>query len=225
MIRHLFLGPGVDLGLIMPSTNDYREWSETLILIMQVMQRPGTSLVTAICCGVWGFLRSRGLGYAEVGLNYEKVIQQKEYWRIATSQLSHVELLHLVFNISALWSFGFLEEVSGPHQGTVYYIQTSVLLLVLSGLVSSQSSLSALICSTAGRSISATLVVNQPATRSWLGWAPTVGFSTACLLLVYNFPLHVCRPMSWHEQRIWASASVNFIIGRPEGPWTTIVKK
>ncbi len=35
-----------------------------------------------------------------------KVVSQRELWRCAACQLSHIDLLHLLFNLSALWSIG-----------------------------------------------------------------------------------------------------------------------
>ncbi len=55
-----------------------------------------------LLCGVYLLLSSRGVGYAEVGLSYEAAVQRLQLWRILTAQLSHVELLHLLFNISSL---------------------------------------------------------------------------------------------------------------------------
>lgn len=42
-------------------------------------------------CAIW-----------QVGLSYESAVQQLQLWRIVTAQLSHVELLHLLFNVSSL---------------------------------------------------------------------------------------------------------------------------
>ena len=55
---------------------------------------------------------------------------------MAVPQVSHVDFLHLLFNGSALWSLGTVEALgAAAGYGTAYYLQTSLLLLVLSGAV------------------------------------------------------------------------------------------
>lgn len=104
----------------------------------QALEQPGTSAMTAVLCGVYLFLTSRGIGYPEVGLSFEQAVQQLQLWRIVTAQLSHVEALHLLLNVSSLWSLGGVESAGGPagKSGTLYYLQTSAILLILSGVVS-----------------------------------------------------------------------------------------
>ena len=61
------------------------------------------------------------------------------------AQLSHVELLHLLFNLTTLWSIGDFEAGDGfaAKGGVAYYVRMSVTLLLLSGVVRT----SALFCS------------------------------------------------------------------------------
>lgn len=58
-------------------------------------------------------------------------------WRVLTAQLSHIELLHLIFNCSSLWSLGYLERAGwrASQHTSLQYLGTSLLLLVLSGIV------------------------------------------------------------------------------------------
>ncbi|CAL8461946.1 g1477 [Coccomyxa elongata] len=105
-------------------------------ILFQVLERPATSVVSTLLAAVYFYITSHTIGYAEVGLNYEQAVQKLELWRIVTAQLSHVELLHLLFNVSTLWSLGVVEESgSGARSGTLYYFQTSLVLLIFSGLV------------------------------------------------------------------------------------------
>ena len=59
-----------------------------------------------------------------------------------TAQLSHVELLHLLFNLTTLWSIGDFEASDGfaAKGGFAYYVEMSAILLLLSGVVSPLSS-------------------------------------------------------------------------------------
>jgi membrane associated rhomboid family serine protease len=94
--------------------------------------------VAALLIGIYLYIVSRGIGYAEVGLSYDQAIRKLELWRIFTAQLSHVELLHLLFNLSTLWSLGAVETRDGMafKISSLSYLHTSLILLIFSGLVS-----------------------------------------------------------------------------------------
>ena len=96
-----------------------------------MVQRPLTSGVIGILCAVYFYIKSRQLGYNDVGLSYDRAIHQGELWRILTGQLSHIDLIHLLFNVSSLWSLGSLEV----QRGHADYCQTSLVLLLCSGAV------------------------------------------------------------------------------------------
>lgn len=108
------------------------------------MEHPGTAAVIVICLAVYVYLHAARLGYEDVGLSYDHAVQHGEVWRIFTSQLSHIEALHLLFNISSLWSLREVEharwsrstsiEEDSPST-TLHYLHTSFLLMVFSGLV------------------------------------------------------------------------------------------
>lgn len=69
--------------------------------------------------------------------SYDTGLKDQQLWRIATSQLSHVDLLHLIFNLSVLWTVGFVEAV--PEAGTGYYVNITCWLLLFTGLVRAPS--------------------------------------------------------------------------------------
>lgn len=57
------------------------------------------------------------------GANVRSFIQQGEYWRLFTSEFVHIGLLHLLFNMYALFYIGFfLEPVIGSINFTIYYL-------------------------------------------------------------------------------------------------------
>ena len=100
--------------------------------MLQIVQRPVTSTLAAVCTGIWLWLSHKQLGYAEVGLNYERFVHDQQFWRIVTSQFSHVDFIHLLFNMASLWSMGFFENGG---QNSVVYLQQSLWLLVGTGMV------------------------------------------------------------------------------------------
>ena len=100
---------------------------------MQIVERPVTSTLAAVCTGIWLWLSQKQLGYADVGLNYERFFHDQQYWRVITSQFSHVDFIHLLFNMASLWSIGFFENGG---QNSIVYLQQSLWLLVGTGMVS-----------------------------------------------------------------------------------------
>lgn len=102
-------------------------------MFMEMVDAPATSLVITFCTLFWIYISHKRLGYEQLGMSYNSVVLDGEYWRLLVSQISHVELLHLVFNMSSLWSLGFVERDSS--MGTAYYIKVTLLLLLFSELV------------------------------------------------------------------------------------------
>ena len=100
---------------------------------MQIADRPVTSILAVVCTAVWLWLSQKQLGYAEVGLNYQRFVHDQQFWRLVTSQFSHVDFIHLLFNMASLWSIGFFENGG---QNSIVYLQQSLWLLVGTGLVS-----------------------------------------------------------------------------------------
>jgi membrane associated rhomboid family serine protease len=100
------------------------------------VERPATSAIIVLCSGIWIFIQQHGISYEDVGLIYERLVGQKEYWRIFSSQLSHIDFLHLIFNLSALWSLGVAEAYGAAlGMGTAYYVHNTLLLFILSAAV------------------------------------------------------------------------------------------
>ena len=100
-------------------------------LIYEMLEKPASSSVIGVCSLIWYLIQKRGVGYADVGLSYEAAMEGGQYWRIITSAFSHVSVVHLVFNMSALWSLGAVEQLLGFQ----YYLHYTVVLVVLSGLL------------------------------------------------------------------------------------------
>mmetsp|Transcript_31999 Transcript_31999/g.51683 ORF Transcript_31999/g.51683 Transcript_31999/m.51683 type:complete len:267 (-) Transcript_31999:552-1352(-) len=99
-------------------------------ILFDVVQQPVTTCVIAICCAICLYCFQKGLGYEDVGINLERILRG-EWWRMLTSSLTHISLLHLLFNMSSTWNLGFLEVYLGPW----IYIKYSLILLFLSSLL------------------------------------------------------------------------------------------
>lgn len=103
-------------------------------LLLDAWERPFTSCVVVVCSSVWYYLHANGLGYDSVGMSYTKVVGQRQYWRCITASFSHVSLLHLLFNMSSLWSLGAVEQMGGGEGGgpwgSGWYVRYTLVMLV-----------------------------------------------------------------------------------------------
>ncbi|KAL0456259.1 UNVERIFIED_CONTAM: RHOMBOID-like protein 13 [Sesamum latifolium] len=103
-------------------------------LFYEIWEKPATSCIIGICCAIWFYIQKHNIGYSHVGLSYETAVEG-HHWRIITSAFSHISILHLVFNMSALWSLGIIEQLRHIGLGVEYYLHYTILLVVLSGLL------------------------------------------------------------------------------------------
>ncbi|KAL0387967.1 UNVERIFIED_CONTAM: RHOMBOID-like protein 13 [Sesamum radiatum] len=103
-------------------------------LFYEIWEKPATSCIIGICSAIWFYIQKNNIGYSHVGLSYETAVEG-HHWRIITSAFSHVSILHLVFNMSALWSLGIIEQLRHIGLGVEYYLHYTILLVVLSGLL------------------------------------------------------------------------------------------
>lgn len=81
--------------------------------IGQLMNRPITSLLLAIIFYYAYYLWSERVAVDDVSYSYERVVTNKEYWRMVTASFAHFDLLHLGFNTMALYQLGENELVYG----------------------------------------------------------------------------------------------------------------
>ncbi|XP_074574458.1 RHOMBOID-like protein 13 [Curcuma longa] len=103
-------------------------------LIFEILEKPATSCVITLCSAIWFYIQKKNIGYANVGLSYETAIEG-QYWRIVTSAFSHISVVHLVFNMSALWSLGVVEQLGHLGLGIGFYLRYTLVLILVSGLL------------------------------------------------------------------------------------------
>ncbi|KAJ8639386.1 hypothetical protein MRB53_016080 [Persea americana] len=101
-------------------------------LFYEILQKPATSCIIGICSAIWFYIQKKNIGYAQVGVSYDTAVDG-HYWRMITSAFSHISVLHLVFNMSALWSLGVVEQLGHIGLGVEFYLQYTLVLVVLSG--------------------------------------------------------------------------------------------
>ena len=66
-------------------------------------------------------------------MNYDTAVEW-QHWRLITLDFSHINILHLIFNMSAPWSLGVIESLG--HLGLVvkFYLHYTLVFVILSGL-------------------------------------------------------------------------------------------
>ena len=64
--------------------------SEAGTLRIQVLHRPATSLTCTLLGAIYLYIATKGIGYDQVGLSYEKAVGRCEFWRIITGMTQHV---------------------------------------------------------------------------------------------------------------------------------------
>lgn len=94
-------------------------------------RKPLTSATCVLLIAVWAWLSHRRLGYVDCGFNYDQVVGHQQYWRLLTSTVSHIDIVHLLFNVTGLWSLGYAELLLGSWQWTTI----TLLLMVLTNAV------------------------------------------------------------------------------------------
>ncbi|KAI3973326.1 hypothetical protein MKX01_020701 [Papaver californicum] len=101
-------------------------------LFYEIWEKPATSCIIGICSAIWVYIQKKNIGYSHVGLNYDSALEG-HHWRIITSAFSHISVIHLVFNMSALWSLGVVENLDVMGLGVEFYLHYTLVLVVLSG--------------------------------------------------------------------------------------------
>jgi len=81
-----------------------------------------------------GLMQPDGAALVKWGTNYGPLTLEGEWWRLFTSLFLHFGLLHLLFNMWALWSLG---QITEKLYGSVYFL----VLYIFAGLCGSVASL------------------------------------------------------------------------------------
>eukprot|EP00976_Prorocentrum_cordatum_P112653 1195571-Prorocentrum_minimum.AAC.4 len=100
-------------------------------IIYDVIERPISSVVICVCTCVWVYLNGHSVGYEHVGFSYHAVVHNGEYWRCISATFSHISILHLIFNMTSLWSLGVVEGMAAQGLGEIVYLKYTLVLIVM----------------------------------------------------------------------------------------------
>ena len=93
--------------------------------------QPVTSILVLIICSIALYIHYKQIPPESITVSYEKVIYNREYYRIFTASLSHLDMWHLVFNVIGLYGVGMLER----EYGSINYLSFSIALVPLTIVV------------------------------------------------------------------------------------------
>lgn len=108
-------------------TNRHSVWARSPAL-RDLSTRPVNSFIMLLCGALYVYIWSQRLGYPDVGMSYALVVLRKQYWRVVSASLAHVDFFHIAMNMASLYGLGELEQAIGP----LRYLQLSYQLLFLS---------------------------------------------------------------------------------------------
>lgn len=97
-------------------------------LWLDMQTRPATCVVIACCSALWLYMWSRRTPFADVAYQYDKCVKEGQWWRVVTSSVSHLNVMHIVFNMASLWQLGALEQSITTRE----YVRWSFLLVIAS---------------------------------------------------------------------------------------------
>lgn len=99
-----------------------------MALFNDIATMPVSSTVIGICIVVWFYEWNNRVSYESVGISYDKFTRQRQHWRVITASFSHLDFIHLAFNMGSLYNCGIIEVA----QGSLLYFQNTVLLIFVS---------------------------------------------------------------------------------------------
>lgn len=95
---------------------------------LEMMWRaPVNSTIILFCSGLFLYHWNRRGTYENVAISYDSVVRDRQWYRVVTSAVYHLNFLHLFFNMSSLYSVGVVEAM----RGSLYYTGVTFLLLAL----------------------------------------------------------------------------------------------
>lgn len=103
-------------------------------IFIEVLTKPLTAATCVLLVAIWAWLSHCRLGYVDCGFNYDQVVGHHQYWRLLTSVVSHIDIIHLLFNTATVWSLGYAETLLGSLQ----WATTTLLLVITTNMVRRQ---------------------------------------------------------------------------------------
>ena len=81
--------------------------------IQLLLQRPVTTCIIIGLLYYGYYLWASHVPVEDVAYSYEAVVNRKELYRVVTASIAHYDLMHIGFNLMAMWQLGTMETVYG----------------------------------------------------------------------------------------------------------------
>jgi membrane associated rhomboid family serine protease len=91
---------------------------------------PVNTALMALCTVIWFVMWNRRAGFEDVAISYAKVVRERQYYRMVTAAFTHLDVMHILFNMATLWTVGVEEQEHGHY----WYARTTTQLLLASKL-------------------------------------------------------------------------------------------
>lgn len=87
-----------------------------MVLVADLESAPVTVICACICCGVFFRLWNWKVPFNSVSYSYDAVVIQRQYWRIISATFSHLDFMHITFNLVGSWNCRQLEAAFGSSE-------------------------------------------------------------------------------------------------------------
>jgi len=74
----------------------------------------------------WFYVWNYNVPVEKIAYHFDKVVLEGQYWRVITAGLSHLNLLHVGFNMVSMYSMAWIEQ----YLGSIEYLRISFILLI-----------------------------------------------------------------------------------------------
>lgn len=105
---------------------------EDSTLWQSILEAPANVAVCALNLFIFAIMWNYRIGLENCSISYELAVSQRQFYRVITSTLTHLNILHVAFNVSALYGLGATWELE---RGTAWYLQTTVAFVFLAGFI------------------------------------------------------------------------------------------
>ena len=108
--------------------------SKMIFIVSEAIKCPVTSLLILLSIAVFAFVSRTPSIERFCSFSYHDIVEKCQYDRVLTSTFMSGNLVHLIFNVSSLWSGRVIEKAVGNlffFKYTIVFIFTSSLLLII----------------------------------------------------------------------------------------------
>ena len=84
--------------------------------------------IEIICSLIWLYIYYYRVDAKKFAFNFHQIVENKELWRIVSGTMSHIQIMHLCFNLVSLWNTRFIEM----RFGSITYFKLSFCLFLIS---------------------------------------------------------------------------------------------